>query len=281
MDFASNRLRLSSPSLPTYEGQLITRITPDIFEVASSKNSSTLYTVNTATTMCSCYEGSTGKLCKHMHYVLSRVEQNPAHYHIKDYRQLMYFVSSGRDAPDGWLNTLHGGAGGQETPATTHISTENAVPVQTLDATEPASDIEEGDDAVSAEEYDKSVSEFHNLFCEKITDRGETNRKELFDALQVAIRTLKLFNNSAISALRTFGKYGAGGNSVVRKLKLSSIPVQTTAYARRKKMIRGSAPGKPGRPRKSAIMKEKYALSKESCSPSPIKCVCQEKYKYW
>ena len=78
------------------------------------------------------------------------------------------------------------------------------------------------------------------------------------DTIDIALGSLKFMNttNAFLSAMRTFGKYGAGGRTEARRLKLSNISVKSTAYARRKKVLRGSAPGEAGRPRRNALGKD-------------------------
>ena len=106
--------------------------------------------------------------------------------------------------------------------------------------------------------HERDVTEFYNLLDKNIFGPGKGNEREILPALRSAIESLKRISttNSGASALRTFGKYSGGGASSTKKFKLSSIPIQSAALGRRRKVLRGSAPGEPGRPRKSALLRD-------------------------
>src|SRR6218665_2975427 len=91
--------------------QRIERMSDEVYDVASSKQDGTVYTVNIATVMCTCFAGSTGKCCKHVHYVLTETQHlsQSVSYHFSDNRSLFYEVAIGSPAPSGWLDLLHGG----------------------------------------------------------------------------------------------------------------------------------------------------------------------------
>lgn len=255
MDFASNRLQRSSEKFPDNEGSAINALSDDVFEVASSSCPGVVHTVNTSTTICTCRRGSTGRMCKHLHWVISQEarqneNQNSAtsNYHVNDCRQLMYLVSCGHSEPEGWLSTLHGGVSAMKQA---EPQSEQAAHSIVSDGNLPTS---LSSDEL-AEENEKKVAEFVELFKLKIGDCASENQQGFSEAIKSAINTLKTINtpNAGLSALRTFGKYGGGGAVSLKRLNRSSIPVQTTAYARRKKVLRGRGPGEAGRPRKSAI----------------------------
>ena len=250
MDLSANRLQRPPKTFPKYEGQQIVAISEDVFQVESSQNVDN-YMVNIATNICTCHEGCTGKMCKHMFYVLSRQPDADRHYHLNDSRELMYLVACGHQAPDGWLANLHGGSS-DAIQRSTGQPAETSNTVQTnLDTAATSIDTPEF-------EYKRDVKEFHDLLDKNIFGPGKGNEVEILPTLRSAIESLKRIatTNSGVSALRTFGKYSGGGASSAKKLKLSSIPVQSTALGRRRKVLRGSAPGEPGRPRKSALLRD-------------------------
>jgi len=239
----------------------------EVYDVASSKQDGTVYTVNIATVMCTCFAGSTGKCCKHVHYVLTETQHlsQSVSYHFSDNRSLFYEVAIGSPAPSGWLDLLHGGLN-----QTRSASVEVPAPVDVPVPLEVPSPVEVSD---PAEELAQNMATVDRLFQTKVHNVARENPDAFISAYKTFIDTLQSLStaNAAASALQTFGKYAGGGKRVGKRL--SSITVQLTAIARRKKLLRGKHPGEAGQPRKSAVVvenKRDYSLpSRKRNQPAP------------
>jgi len=245
----------------------------EVYDVASSKQNGTVYTVNIATVMCTCFAGSTGKCCKHVHYVLTEMQHlsQSVSYHFSDKRSLFYEVAIGSPAPSGWLDLLHGGlnqtmSASVEVPAPVDVPVPLEVPTP-VEVPDPAEILD------PAEEIAQHIATVDRLFKTKVHDVARENPDAFISAYKTFIDTLQSLStaNAAASALHTFGKYAGGGKRVGKRL--SSITVQSTAIARRKKLLRGKHPGEAGRPRKSAVVvqnKHDYSLpSRKRNQPAP------------
>jgi hypothetical protein len=285
LDYASNRQQRPPAKFPAYEGQLISALGDDVFKVASSCKPGETYIVNVAACMCSCHEGITGKVCKHIHYVHSQCDMPASVYHLNDIRELMYVVANGTAPPAGWLDLLHGGLPDMFVPPV------NAGPSECLSGEQvssvtSASSSNGMDTGNHLDELNATLAEFCKVLGDQFTRFGARAATELNEGCKSAIETLKGVNstNSMVSALYTFGKYSVSGqpSGRVRAHALGRIPVQTTAVARRKKCLRGSAPGEAGRPRKTTIVvanKHDYAMPsrnfRAAASHSLSRCVRQ------
>jgi len=98
-DCSSNRQCRPPAKFPKYEGQAIIEVSEDIYDIVSSKDMNVFYTVNTATTICTCNEWETGYMCKHLHYVFTHKKAITAVNNINDFSGLMYRVATGRTTP--------------------------------------------------------------------------------------------------------------------------------------------------------------------------------------
>ena len=251
--YSSNRLIRPSHNreISAYNGQEIKKISEDLYEVQSSKKT-TVYTVNIATVMCTCIDGGTGKICKHVRYVYEDQNLDASNnYHLGGGRELMYMVATGHPAPFGWLDSLHGGNVIAQTENTGNVSI-NASP----DITDPIS--RNSSDATDSVEDDvaqliEAQREFHELLKVHIDEKANNSRQEFIAAYKTASASLRnvTTTNAAVSVLLTVGKYSRAGT----RRNFGQIPVKTTALARRKKCLRGRAPGEAGRPRKGVILK--------------------------
>jgi len=253
LDYANYREpRLLTKKFPSYEGQHIALVSEDIYEVESSKTEELRYTVNVAACLCTCYEGATGKLCKHIHYVVTERNLNTRdNYHLGQNRYLMYFVACGSAPDPGWLDTLHGTPQVEQSAHSVHTATDRSGTVDAIAGHRTDTDV--GVSGVQLKLLAKQA-EFVELWKEKIDSQSDRSSVELLAAYEAAIAALKKVTttNAAVSLLHTLGKYSEAGCS--KRRKLGNIPVQTTAVARRRKCLRGRAPGEPGRPRKQSVL---------------------------
>jgi len=252
LDYANNRRPRLLTKYPDYEGQCITLISEDVYEVASSREADLYYTVNVAACMCTCYEGCTGKACKHMHYVRTVLDLDCSRsYHLADQRERMYYVACGKASPPGWLDTLHGQAQVEHAFHDTNVTVSRSNAVETAMNTDMVTD-----DTQICQQLEARQAEFLAMWRAKIDCYGQRNAAELVAAYDVAIKTLSGVTtaNAAISVVHTLGKYSEGGSC--KRRKMGNIPVQTTAIARRRKSLRGRAPGEPGRPRKLTVLSD-------------------------
>jgi len=94
-DFSSNRVCRPPAKYPKYEGQAIIEVSDDIYEISSSKDMNLTYTVNTATTICTCNEWEAGKMCKHLHYVFTRRKMSTISNNANDFKGVLYGAASG------------------------------------------------------------------------------------------------------------------------------------------------------------------------------------------
>lgn len=250
LDFASNRKQRVAAKFPPYTGQQVRRISEDIYDVASSKKDGTIYSVNMATVMCTCADGSSGKICKHVHYVLTESQDASftIGYNFCDNRNLFYEVATGNSAPSGWLDLLHGGV---------NQSNASSVPSVAAQATVDMADTgipSEGVVVDKIDELEQRIAKVDEAFKARIHEVARQNPDVLLDAYDAFLGTLQSLStpNAIASAMHTFGKYSGGGKRAGKRL--SCISVQSTAIARRKKVLRGKHPGEAGRPRKSAVV---------------------------
>lgn len=250
LDYANYReLRLLTKKFPSYEGQQISLLSADIYEVESISTEGLSYTVNIAACLCTCYEGATGKLCKHIHYVLTEKSLNfTDNYCLGENRHLMYFVACGSAPPPGWLDTLHSTAHAEQSVHSVHIATDHIGSVDAI-----ANHSSDTDVGVQLR-LESKQAEFVELWKAKIDSHSNRSAVELLAAYEAAIRTLQKVTtaNAAVSLVHTVGKYSEAG--CCKRRKLGNIPVQTTSVARRRKCLRGRAPGEPGRPRKMSVL---------------------------
>lgn len=243
----NNRVRRKSSSVPEYNGQHITRVSDDVYEIESTDRSK-IYTVNLAVAICTCNDGETGKICKHLHHIFDySIKTAATRYFFSDNRALFYKVACGREAPDGWLELLHTGPANQndetsDTNCTPNIASAVAVETETQNTNE---------------KLESAISCFNELWRQKMEDCARCNAEQFLPGYLSAIAVLQKLStdNAKVSALHSFGKLFSGSISAKRP-KLSHIPVQTTAVARRRKCLRGRAVGEAGRPRKNVVITE-------------------------
>jgi len=126
------------------------------------------------------------------------------------------------------------------------------------------------------------LQQIHELFTDTwkkvILERaGSDSPREIIAGYEAALTMLNKITttNAASSALHTFGRYSEGSGRVTKCHRLGNIPVQTTAVARRRKCLRGRAPGEAGRPKKLSILKSNmhsYSMpSRKKGAPAPHK----------
>jgi len=95
-DLSSYRLCRPIAKYPEYKGEAIIEVSDDVYEVTFNKDVNVMNTVNTATTMCTCHEGETAKMCKHLHYVFTLRKAStaaPSNY-LNDFKGLIHRVNS-------------------------------------------------------------------------------------------------------------------------------------------------------------------------------------------
>src|SRR6218665_156716 len=158
-------------------------------------------------------------------------------YHFSDKLSLFYEVAIGSPAPSGWLDLLHGGLN-QAMSASVEVPAPVDVPVP-LEVPTPVGVPDPAEILDPAEEIAQHIATVDRLFKTKVHDVARENPDAFISAYKTFIDTLQSLStaNAAASALHTFGKYAGGGKRVGKRL--SSITVQSTAIARRKKLLRG------------------------------------------
>lgn len=208
-----------------------------------------------------------------MHYVLTQSQQSYCNlgYHFNDNRNLFYEVATGSPAPSGWLDLLHGG-----------VSQRVGYSIQTVEVPALVQSpvdlvsrgiISEGSVVDKTQELLQHIDTVDRLMKTKVHNVARQNPDAFIDAYKAFIGTLQSLStvNATVSALQTFGRYSGGGTRAGKRLR--TINVQSTAIARRKKLLRGKQPGEAGRPRKSAIVlsnKHDYSLpSRKRNQPAP------------
>lgn len=262
LDYAHNRLIRPAVKYPAYSGQLITRVTDDIYEIESSKRDGTVYVVNTAACMCTCYAGQTGKVCKHIHYVSKETNCDRVSYRLTDDRELMYIVATGRKPLVGWLDTLHG-----ERSAHTqcNIVNSNATCSAVSNTAETAVLDTAEDEGIVREQCFQKLEKLLQTLKQTVTKTIDHSAGEVMPSLDAAIASIEGIHtpNACISMLHTLGKYCDAQKLRRKRRHLGNIPVQTTAVGRRRKFLRGRQAGEAGRPRSNALLKlnlHSYAL---------------------
>src|SRR6218665_957560 len=232
LDFASNRKQRVVAKFPPYTGQRIERMSDEVYDVASSKQDGTVYTVNIATVMCTCFAGSAGKCCKHVHYVLTETQHlsQSVSYHFSDKRSLFYEVAIGSPAPSGWLDLLHGGLN-QTRSASVEVPAPVDVPVP-LEVPSPVEVQNPAEILDPAEEIAQHIATVDRLFKTKVHDVARENPDAFISAYKTFIDTLQSLStaNAAASALHTFGKYAGGGKIVQHNFSVNGYcPPQEVA----------------------------------------------------
>jgi hypothetical protein len=252
LDYAHNRLHRTSSSFEPYSGQKIESLGVDMYAVESRSKIGTCYVVDMSACVCTCHIGETGKLCKHMHFIVSETSFNTnTSYHLSDQRELMYVLATGNLPPAGWLQTLH-----EVMNPTGMQQGEVSLEHITLHSQHIDLPTRESVTTVTADpDNEAELQQAHNDFLEVLQEKiriAKDSPRELLAAYKAATATLTRISttNATISMLHCLGKYSEG----VKKKYLGKIPVQTTSVSRRKKCLRGRTPGEAGRPRKNSIL---------------------------
>lgn len=258
LDYAHNRLVRPAVKYPTYEGQQITRVVDDIYEVESSKRDGNAYSVNIATCMCTCYAGETGKICKHIYYVYSEMIYDSVNNRLANDWELMYIVACGKPPAAGWLDCLHG----EQIVHRVNISSER---LSVCETAAPAPVGMPTEDATALDQCRLASAELMKVLSNMIEMFGPLSPSEMLAALNVAVKTVQGVRtpNAAISAFMTYGKYSEVQHVGAKRRRLGNIAVQSTSVGRRRKCLRGCRAGEAGRPRKTELLRQNmhsYAL---------------------
>ena len=207
LDYANYRQpRLLTKKFPTYDGQRIALISADMYEIESSRTEGLCYTVNIAACLCTCYEGATGKFCKHIHYVQTERGLNCLeYYHLGEQRELIYFVVCGSAPPPGWLMTLHGRPELGPNARSLHAAAGNSNAFETAGSYRLSTYV---DPDIHSKLLAKQT-EFSELWKARIDSHAEHSAVELLAAYEVAVSTLHGIRtaNAAVSVVHTLGKY--------------------------------------------------------------------------
>ncbi|CAH0552534.1 unnamed protein product [Brassicogethes aeneus] len=225
----------------------------NIYEVTSNEKS---YIVNSELEICSCYVGYKGAPCKHQFAVIKKFGLNRSQqFHPSllkcDFKKLLHKVIYGTDCNiEDWyldLNEMN-----EDRPRLSHNEQEH--PILNSDAVKiPLQEVKLNEQNKNTDEVQKKLEGFVSLLMEKYENNFQEYGRPVTNFLE-NIANCKT-DSSFVSALYTFGKYGAGMPKILKGKNLqggNNIGVQPTAIMRRKIGLKSRNTVHSGRPPKRA-----------------------------
>ncbi|XP_049793398.1 uncharacterized protein LOC126203197 [Schistocerca nitens] len=225
--------------------------------VPSESIENRFYVVNMAVLVCNCLEGNTGKRCKHIDWasIVYRSEKYEKAVNSEEIRRKYYFIATGKQPPQNWLEPLHG----PQNTATLndadveHIDTEeerdNVLQIS-IDNTEERLDADVGQMDAQEEKRDveeeipdtthlKNISHKTNInllnravaHLTELSSRSPEEMTKSFEAFLLQVEKKKT-PSACASMLLTLGEGKARHNMRKR------IPIQSTSIGRRKKVVK-------------------------------------------
>ena len=176
-----------------------------MYEIESSRTEGLCYTVNIAACLCTCYEGATGKLCKHIHYVQTERGLNCSeYYHLGEQRELIYFVACGSAPPPGWLNTLHSTLEAGPNARSMHAASDNSNAFATAGSDRLSTDV---DPDIHSKLLAKQT-EFSELWKARIDEHAEHSSVfcifELHFSFELVTVVTKTFELQLVAVVQIF-----------------------------------------------------------------------------
>ncbi|XP_047109472.1 uncharacterized protein LOC124777956 isoform X2 [Schistocerca piceifrons] len=242
----------------------IRQVNEDVLLVPSEERDNHYYIVNMAVLVCTCCQGNTGKICKHIDWG-STVLPSGNYREVTDsdsIRRLYYFIATNEEPPEGWLEPLY--------------CSQNA------GASSSSERLEQIDTGLLCESQEEMPETLHmetvpdntnnNLIDEikaRLIDFSNKSPEEMRKGLEVMCEKLRKLKtpSACASYLANFGE----GKS--RKNRGNYIPVQPTAISRRKNKLAGRRCHLGGRQRPHSKQSKEFVktveISEMATFPSP------------
>lgn len=276
------RQRLVSFSNGRYSNSLLLRMLPQGCDLSSLlvqhnekednfivQHLEKTYVVDMVRGLCSCSDGSCGKLCKHASAVFLKLEHGSTAYNIanKETKELMLFVAEGVRPNPIWFEplpiqnkSLQKGISDCQNLIVNIPKNDNAQGTEKNDNTEcvsTSSDLtpSESNNILSVTEADRRR---YQTLLNRIEHALSTNPAVFVPALKKMLDNTDEFvstESALASAMHTFGKYSGvkaatrrAAKQLLRRSHKTVIGVQPTAPARRKLLLSGRKKLNVGRP---------------------------------
>ncbi|XP_049834810.1 uncharacterized protein LOC126278611 isoform X2 [Schistocerca gregaria] len=248
----------------------IRKVNEDVLLIPSEERENHYYIVNMAVLVCTCCQGNTGKICKHIDWG-STVLPSGNYREVTDsdsIRRQYYFIATNEEPPEGWLEPLYCSQNAGASNSSERL--------EQMDTGLLCESQEEMPDTLHMETVpDKRNIDLIDEIKARLIDFSNKSPEEMRKGLEVMCEKLRKLKtlSACVSYLANFGE----GKS--RKNCGNYIPVQPTAISRRKNKLAGRRCHPGGRQRPHSKQSKEFVktveISEMATFPSPATQSCQ------